>query len=87
MKLAGDFLAKFNKLTPPDDALRRAVAVAAAAVLGTTIQKGQVSIRGGVAHIAVSSVAKHKLRMARRELLDLVYEKIPKARDTIRDVR
>lgn len=87
MRSAGDFLSRFQKLTPPNDALRRAVAHAVTKVLGTTVAKDKVRVQNHVAFVDVSSVAKHKLRLERRELLDLIYEQLPKARDLVRDVR
>ncbi len=87
MKTAGDFLFKFQKLTPPNDALRRAVARAVSTVLGTPVEKGLVRVQNQVAFVNISSVAKHKLRLERRALLDLIYEQLPKARDLVRDVR
>lgn len=87
MKSAGDFLSKFQKLTPPNDALRRAVARAASEILGATVPKEKVRIQNFVAYIDVSSVLKHKLRTERAELLALIQESLPKARDLVRDVR
>lgn len=87
MRSAGDFLSKFQKLTPPDDALRRAVASAVTKVLGKEVSKGQVKIQNGVAFIDVSSIAKNKIRLERRAILDLLFEKIPKAADKVRDIR
>lgn len=87
MKSAGDFLSRFQKLTPPNDALRRAVARAASAVLGTPVSKEKVRMQNHVAFIDLSSVAKHKLRIERTALLNLIYDELPKARDLVRDVR
>lgn len=87
MKLASDFLSRFQKLTPPNDVLRRAVAKAASVILDTTIPKEKVSIRQQTAFIDVPSVQKHKLRLERNELLSLVYESLPKAKNLVRDVR
>lgn len=87
MKLASSFFSKFLNLTPPNDALRRAVASATSAVLGTQIEKGQVTVKDGVAFINVSSVAKNKIRIERRAILDLVYERMPQAEGLLRDLR
>lgn len=87
MRPAGDFLSRFQKLTPPNDALRRTIAQAASFVLGVRVEKGQVTIHNGVAFVDVSNVAKHKLRTERRAVLDEVYERLPKARELVRDVR
>jgi hypothetical protein len=87
MKIAGDFLSKFQKLAPPNDALRRAVATAVSSVIGKEIPKGSVKIQHGVAFIDVPSIAKNKIRIERKVILDLLYEKIPKAKDSVRDIR
>ena len=87
MKQAGDFLAKFNKLTPPDDAIKRAIISAVQVVVGKVLTKANIKIHNGVAFIEVSSILKNKIRIERRSILDLIYEKIPKARDSVRDIR
>lgn len=87
MKSAGDFLSKFQKMTPPNDALRRAVAKAASEILGAPVAKDKVRVHNHIAYVDVSSVAKHKLRLERKELLELIHESLPKARDLVRDVR
>lgn len=87
MKKVNTFLTKFDKLTPPDDALRKAVASAVQGVTGAPVTKSHVKIQNSVAFIQVSSIAKNKIRLHRREILDLIYESIPKAVDTIRDIR
>lgn len=87
MKSAGSFLSRFEKLTPPNDALRRAVAKAASTILGKTVTKEQVRIQNRVAFIETTSVAKNKLRLERQELFDLMCESLPKARDLVRDIR
>ena len=87
MKSAGDFLAKFKSLTPPDDALRSAIARAVSVVCSTTLAKGAIKIQNNIAFIACSSVLKNKIRIDRRAILDDVYERVPKARDMVRDIR
>jgi hypothetical protein len=87
MKLVGSFLSRFQKITPPNDALRRAVAKAASIVLGTEITKEKVTIRAQTAFIDVPSVQKHKIRIERQELLSLVHESLPNGRNLVRDVR
>ena len=87
MKLASDFLSRFLKLTPPNDALRRAVSSAVTQVIGAEVPKGAVRIHNGVAFVEVSSVAKNKIRLERRAILDLVYEKLPSAAGLVRDIR
>lgn len=87
MKLASTFLSRFQKLTPPNDALRRAVAKAVSGVLGTEIPKERVTIRMQTAFVEVPSVQKHKLRIERNEVLSLIYESLPHARNLVRDIR
>ncbi|MBU6310740.1 hypothetical protein KGO06_02270 [Patescibacteria group bacterium] len=87
MKSASDFLSKFHKLTPPNDAVRRAVAQAVSAVLGTHIPKERIRVHNGVAFIELSSVARNKLRIERQSVLEVLYERLPSARHTVRDIR
>lgn len=87
MRSAGDFLSRFQKLAPPNDALRRVVSRAVTEVLGTSVPKEKVSIRNMTAYVDVSSVAKHKLRISKRDLLDLIYELMPQAKNLVRDIR
>ena len=87
MKRAGDFLAKFNKLTPPNDALRSAVVKAVSSIVGATITKSAIRIHNGTAFIECSSVLKNKIRIDRRAILDDIHERIPKARESVRDIR
>ena len=87
MKLAGDFLSKFNKLAPPNDALRRAVVDIVHMICDIPLTKVQVGIRNAIAFVDVSNVIKNKIRMHRREILDAVHEKIPKSRELLRDIR
>lgn len=87
MKVAGDFLAKFNRLTPPHDVLRSAVQRAIETVMGVKIVKGIVRIQNSVAFIDCSSILKNKIRVDRVAILDDVYERVPKARELLRDIR
>lgn len=87
MKLVGDFLSRFQNLTPPDDALRRAVAAAVFTVARVPAKKSDVSIANGVAFVRTSSVAKSAIRIKRGAILEEVFQEFPKARATIRDVR
>lgn len=87
MRLAKDFLSRFKALTPPDDAVRRAVATAVSSVAGVPITKKEVSVAHGVAFIKASSVAKSAVRAHRGEILAELFRELPKARESVRDVR
>lgn len=87
MKKAGDFLARFKSLTPPDDAIRRAVAEAVAAVAGVPATKKDVTVVRGVAFVKTSSIAKSAIRARRAEVLTYLHRELPSARDSVRDVR
>lgn len=87
MKLAGDFLSKFKSLTPPDDAIKRAVAEAVHNVVGIPAKKKDVTLANGIAFIDCSSVAKSALRTRRSEILKELFEALPKAREEVRDIR
>lgn len=87
MKLVGDFLARFNTLTPPNDAVKGAVADAVSAILGTHVAKKEIRIQNGTAFVTGSSVMKNALQVKRGEVLERLYENLPKTRDSVRDVR
>lgn len=87
MKLVGDFLARFERLTPPHDALKRAVANAVHDVVRAPVSPEHVSIQNGVAFVKVSSIVRNKIHLERGRILEHVFSEIPKARDTLRDVR
>lgn len=87
MKLVGDFLSRFYSLTPPHDAVKRAVAESLRDVVGVLVQKEKISIDNGIAHIPVSSVAKNVIKINRGVLLNRVFERLPKARESLRDIR
>ena len=87
MKLVNDFLARFKNITPPDDAVRRAVAKAVSDVAGVKIKREDVTIQRGVAFIKCSSVAKSVIRSSRSAILSEIAREIPSARDSVRDLR
>jgi hypothetical protein len=87
MKLAKDFLSKFQNLTPPDDAVRKAVAETIRSVVGAPIARADVTIRNGIAFVQCSSVAKSAIRVQRGKVLEELYREMPKARELVRDVR
>ena len=87
MKLAKDFLSKFKNLTPPDDAVRKAVADSIARIVGVPLKKGDVLLSRGIAFVQCSSVQKSAIRVSRAAVFEELYARLPKARDTVRDIR
>lgn len=87
MKRAGDFLAKFNKLTPPQGSVRRAVVESVARVAGVSLKESDVSLSRGVVFLQCSSVAKSAIRLVRGVIFEDLYQHLPKARDQVRDIR
>ena len=87
MKLASSFLSKFQSLTPPDDAVRASVAKTVHSVSGVPATKKDVTLSRGVAFVNCSSVAKSAIRSMRAEILRELYLELPKARETVRDIR
>lgn len=87
MKLVGDFLSRFQSLTPPHDSLKRAVSESLREVLGISVPLDKISIKNGVAFVGVSSIAKNAIQLNRGKVLATVFERTPKARDTLRDIR
>jgi len=87
MKLVGEFLARFKRLEPPNDTVKTALARAIKDVLGVSYTKNQISVSNGVAYIRASSVAKNAIRVHRSDIMEHLYERLPKARDSVRDLR
>lgn len=87
MKNISAFFDRFARLTPPNESVRVAVALAAREVTGARIEKKDVSIVRGVAHISTASVVKNTIALHRAQILERVYEEVPKARNTVRDIR
>lgn len=87
MKLAKDFLAKFQTLTPPDESVKGAVAEIVHRIAGVPATKKDITISRGVAFVNCSSVAKSAIRSVRGEILKELYSELPKARETVRDLR
>ena len=87
MKLAKDFLSKFKNLTPPDDAVRKAVADSIARIVGVPLKKGDVLLSRGIEFVQCSSVQKSAIRVSRAAVFEELYARLPKARDTVRDIR
>jgi hypothetical protein len=87
MKLAGDFLKKFQSITPPHDSLKTAIVDVVYQITSKKISKRGVEIRNGVAFLSESSVFKNVLRVKRAEILTLLYETLPKSRESVRDIR
>lgn len=87
MKLIGDFLSRFQNLTPPDDMLRRVLADIIKKQARVPVTKSDVSISNSVAFIRCSSIAKSAIQVKRGAILLELFEEIPKARESIRDIR
>lgn len=87
MKLAKDFLAKFQSLTPPDDSVKSVIAKIVHTLVGVPATKKDVTVSQGVAFVSCSSIAKSAIRVSRGEILRELYSELPKARETVRDIR
>ncbi len=87
MKPLDAFLARFKDLTPPQDAVKTAVANAIREVADIEVSKKQIQIAHGTAFIAVSSLAKSVIATSKAAVLTELYERLPKAREVVRDVR
>ncbi len=87
MKLASDFLSKFKNLTPPDDAVRKAIADSILRIAGVLLTKEQVSLSRGIAFLKCSSIKKSAIRVLRAAVFEDLYARLPKAREVVRDIR
>ncbi len=87
MHRLSDFLSRFRGMTPPDDALKKALARAVQASVGAPVNIKDISLSNGIAFIRVSSVAKNAIRLARGKILNELVAEYPKARGLVRDIR
>lgn len=87
MKLVGDFLERFNKLSPPNDSLKSELVKSLKETLDIYCSKEKISIQNGVAFVRVSSVVKNTIQINRNIVLRNLFERVPRAKDTIRDIR
>lgn len=87
MKSISDFFARFANLAPPNDSIKSALVRALDAIVGISCGKADIAIRGGVAFVKVSSVAKSAIQVNRSKILEYLFERLPKARDSVRDIR
>jgi|CXWL01.1.fsa_nt_gi hypothetical protein len=87
MKKINSLLSRFQNITPPNDAIRRAVAKAISDIAGVKIKREDVTLQRGVAFIKCSSVAKSVIRSSRSAILSEIVRELPSARDTVRDLR
>lgn len=87
MKNITTFFDRFKDLTPPNDSIKTVVADALYEVLGARVDKKNISVFRGVAHVRAPSVLKSTIAIRRGEVLESIYRALPKARETLRDVR
>lgn len=87
MKLVGDFLARFQNLTPPDDVLRRIVATTISSIAKVPLKKEDVSISNSIAFVRCSSIAKSAIQIKRGAILAEIFQEMPKAKNALRDIR
>lgn len=87
MKLVGDFLSRFQNLTPPNDAIKRAIQESLRETVGVEIPRENISIQHGVVFLKASSIVKNTIRINRGKILETIFLSLPKARESIRDIR
>ena len=87
MKLVGDFLSRFKNLTPPNDSIKTALIESVRENIGVSISKNAVRLAQNTAFISSSSIIKNTIQINRGKILESLYEKTPKAKDFVRDIR
>lgn len=87
MKNISNFLARFSSLTPPDGAVKREVAAAIEGALRVPVSPRAIQIARGVAFVSGSSIMKSAISVKRGAILAALYDALPKARESVRDVR
>ena len=79
-----EYLARFSRLTPPDESVRRTMRSAIAAVCGITIPIEAIRIVRGVARLSVSPIERSEITLAKREILQWVRQRLPDG--SLRDI-
>ena len=87
MQRLSDFLSRFKGITPPDDALKKALAKAVASASGVPVSHKDISLSNGIAFVRASSVAKNAIRLSRGKILGELFIEYPKAQGLVRDIR
>lgn len=87
MKLAGDFLQRFQKLTPPNGSVRKALSASIREETGIVVAQSNINVSRLVAYVQCPSIEKNVIRLARTAVLKSLYEKVPTARESVRDIR
>jgi hypothetical protein len=87
MKPVKDLLSRFKKLTPPDQAVRRAVAEAISEIARVPVTLKEISIKNSVAFVKCSSIARNVIYSKRPMILAALMRNLPRAERLIRDVR
>ena len=63
------FLDKFNTIKPPERSVQESVVKAIVRVLGITIRRAEISVRGSVIYITTTSVVKSEIMIGKSEIL------------------
>ena len=87
MKVLNDFLQRFQNLTPPDQALRKAAAEAIRQIAGVPVSYDAVSIARSTVFVKCSSVAKSTIRALRADIFKEIERRLPSAAGRVRDIR
>ncbi len=87
MKLLGGFLSRFQNLTPPNDAVKKAIIEVIKDVAGVPLKKEQVTISNDIVFLQCSSIAKSTIRVQRGQIFAELRERLPKADTLVRDIR
>ena len=87
MEPLSGFLAKFARLSPPNDAIKKAVVRALRDVAAVSVEPAAISFSRGTVFVRCSSVAKSVIRAKRGQILDAIAREHPRAREKARDIR
>jgi len=87
MRIIGDFLSRFQHLTPPHETVKSALTLSLKETLDIACPKDRISLSRGVVYIRMSSVVKNMVQVNRSKVLQNLFERLPKARDLVRDIR
>lgn len=87
MKPISDFFERFKNIRAPHGALKKTIANALHDSAGIAVSPNSISIQNGTAFIRASSIAKNTIHINRGKILKQIFDELPSAQESLRDIR
>ncbi|MAG12699.1 hypothetical protein CL630_02685 [bacterium] len=73
----GTFLKKFEKLTPPDDFLKKTLISILEKEISVSIKRSDICVNGGIVYLSTSPVIKNEIFMKKPLILERLNSVLP----------